>query len=183
MEPFASGYSAGHTFTLSFGQRRSRKFRRHASSRLPTMTPPGGRTPQRGSKPTSIQIGMSSWPGTTSTWCSSSRKTTAMRNRQLPRPAPARTYSAKSRWRRISRTPTGWWRKRGRPGLTLTVAFVSRFGKEADQAKQFVDSGILGTVLTARAFVGLAGIEEIGCPPGNGAMDGRPARGRGRCLD
>lgn len=52
-----------------------------------------------------------------------------------------------------------------RAGVDLTVAFVSRFGKEADRAKQIVDSGFLGQIVSARAFVGLAGIEEIGCPP------------------
>ena len=49
-------------------------------------------------------------------------------------------------------------------GVDLTVAFVSRFGKEAERAKQLVDSGMLGRIVSARTFVGLAGIEEIGCP-------------------
>jgi predicted dehydrogenase len=49
-------------------------------------------------------------------------------------------------------------------GVDLTIAFVSRFGKEAERAKQLVDSGVLGRIVNARAFVGLAGIEEIGCP-------------------
>lgn len=50
-------------------------------------------------------------------------------------------------------------------GVQGTAAFVSRFSKEADRAKQIVDSGVLGTVLFTRSIIGLAGIAEIGCPP------------------
>ena len=71
-----------------------------------------------------------------------------------------------------------------RAGVELTVAFVSRFGREADRARQFVDSGILGTILTARAFVGLAGIEEIGCPPAMARwMEDPRAGGGGAWID
>ena len=66
-----------------------------------------------------------------------------------------------------------------RAGVELTVAFVSRFGKEADRAKQLVDSGILGIILTARTFVGLAGIEEIGCPPAMARWMEDPVSGGG----
>jgi predicted dehydrogenase len=50
-------------------------------------------------------------------------------------------------------------------GVDGTAAFVSRFSKEADRAKQIVDSGVLGEILMTRSFIGLAGIAEIGCPP------------------
>lgn len=50
-------------------------------------------------------------------------------------------------------------------GVDGTAAFVSRFSKEADRAKQIVDSGVLGDVLFTRSIIGLAGIAEIGCPP------------------
>jgi predicted dehydrogenase len=49
--------------------------------------------------------------------------------------------------------------------VNLTVAFVSRFSQEAARAKKIVDSGILGDIVSARAIIGLAGVEEIGCPP------------------
>lgn len=50
-------------------------------------------------------------------------------------------------------------------GVQGTAAFVSRFSQEASRAKAIVDAGILGTVIHARSFIGLAGIREIGCPP------------------
>jgi predicted dehydrogenase len=50
-------------------------------------------------------------------------------------------------------------------GVEGTAAFVSRFSQEASRAKAIVDAGILGTVIHARSFIGLAGIREIGCPP------------------
>jgi predicted dehydrogenase len=49
--------------------------------------------------------------------------------------------------------------------VQLTTAFVSRFGQEAERAKRIVDTGILGDIVSARAIIGLAGVEEIGCPP------------------
>ena len=48
--------------------------------------------------------------------------------------------------------------------VELTVAFVSRFAQEAERAKQIVDSGILGDIVSARSIIGLAGLGEIGCP-------------------
>ena len=50
-------------------------------------------------------------------------------------------------------------------GVEGTAAFVSRFSQEASRAKAVVDAGILGTIIHARSFIGLAGIREIGCPP------------------
>src|SRR5260370_35368054 len=50
-------------------------------------------------------------------------------------------------------------------GVQGTAAFVSRFSQEASRAKAVVDAGILGTIIHARSFIGLAGIREIGCPP------------------
>jgi predicted dehydrogenase len=52
-----------------------------------------------------------------------------------------------------------------RAGVEGTAAFVSRFSQEASRAKAVVDAGILGTIIHARSFIGLAGIREIGCPP------------------
>jgi predicted dehydrogenase len=52
-----------------------------------------------------------------------------------------------------------------RAGVQGTAAFVSRFSQEASRAKAIVESGILGTVIHTRSFIGLAGIREIGCPP------------------
>lgn len=48
--------------------------------------------------------------------------------------------------------------------VELTTAFVSRFAQEAERAKQIVDSGILGDIVSARSIIGLAGLGEIGCP-------------------
>lgn len=50
-------------------------------------------------------------------------------------------------------------------GVDGTAAFVSRFSQEASRAKAVIDAGILGTIIHARSFIGLAGIREIGCPP------------------
>jgi predicted dehydrogenase len=50
-------------------------------------------------------------------------------------------------------------------GVEGTAAFVSRFSQEATRAKAVVEAGILGTIIYARSFIGLAGIREIGCPP------------------
>jgi predicted dehydrogenase len=64
-------------------------------------------------------------------------------------------------------------------GVDGTAAFVSRFSKEADRAKKIVDSGVLGTVLLTRGFIGLAGIAEIGCPPDMTEWMSDPALGGG----
>jgi predicted dehydrogenase len=50
-------------------------------------------------------------------------------------------------------------------GVEGTAAFVSRFSQEATRAKAIVDSGILGSIIHTRSFIGLSGIREIGCPP------------------
>jgi myo-inositol 2-dehydrogenase / D-chiro-inositol 1-dehydrogenase len=49
-------------------------------------------------------------------------------------------------------------------GVEGTAAFVSRFSKEASRAKAIVESGMLGTIIHTRSFIGLSGIREIGCP-------------------
>jgi myo-inositol 2-dehydrogenase / D-chiro-inositol 1-dehydrogenase len=63
--------------------------------------------------------------------------------------------------------------------VQLTVAFVSRFGQEADRAKKIVDTGILGNIVSARAIIGLAGVQEIGCPPDMAAWIEDPVKGGG----
>ena len=69
-------------------------------------------------------------------------------------------------------------------GVGLTVAFVSRFGKEAERAKRILDSGVIGDILSARAVIGLAGIEEIGCPPEMARwMEDPEAGGGGAWID
>ena len=50
-------------------------------------------------------------------------------------------------------------------GVEGTAAFVSRFSQEASRVKALVDAGVLGTIIHARSFIGLAGIREIGCSP------------------
>ncbi len=64
-------------------------------------------------------------------------------------------------------------------GVQLTVAFVSRFGQEAERAKRIVDTGVLGNIITARAIIGLAGVEEIGCPPEMARWIEDPVQGGG----
>ncbi len=65
-----------------------------------------------------------------------------------------------------------------------TAAFVSRFSKEASRAKAVVDSGLLGTVIHTRSFIGLSGIREIGCPPDMaGWMEDPVLGGRGAWID
>ncbi|QHW32747.1 Gfo/Idh/MocA family oxidoreductase [Paenibacillus rhizovicinus] len=51
-----------------------------------------------------------------------------------------------------------------RAGLRGTVGFCSRFIPEAERAKEVIDSGLIGRIISARAVIGLAGIQEIGCP-------------------
>jgi predicted dehydrogenase len=64
-------------------------------------------------------------------------------------------------------------------GVDGAAAFVSRFSKEADRAKQIVDSGVLGDILFTRSIIGLAGIAEIGCPPDMVAWMQDPVLGGG----
>ena len=63
--------------------------------------------------------------------------------------------------------------------VELTVAFVSRFAQEAERAKQIVDSGILGDIVSARSIIGLAGLGEIGCPADMVAWMEDPVTGGG----
>jgi predicted dehydrogenase len=49
-------------------------------------------------------------------------------------------------------------------GLRNTVGFCSRYIPEAERAKQIVDQGLLGKLISVQAVIGLAGIKEIGCP-------------------
>lgn len=63
--------------------------------------------------------------------------------------------------------------------VELTVAFVSRFAQEAERAKQIVDSGILGDIVSTRSIIGLAGLGEIGCPADMVAWMEDPVTGGG----
>jgi predicted dehydrogenase len=49
-------------------------------------------------------------------------------------------------------------------GLRNTVGFCSRYIPEAERAKQIIDRGLLGKLISVQAVIGLAGIKEIGCP-------------------
>jgi predicted dehydrogenase len=49
-------------------------------------------------------------------------------------------------------------------GLRNTVGFCSRYIPDAERAKQIIDQGLLGRVISVQAVIGLAGIREIGCP-------------------
>jgi predicted dehydrogenase len=49
-------------------------------------------------------------------------------------------------------------------GLPNTVGFCSRYIPEAERAKQIIDQGLLGKIISVQAVIGLAGIREIGCP-------------------
>jgi predicted dehydrogenase len=49
-------------------------------------------------------------------------------------------------------------------GLPHTVGFCSRYIPEAERAKQIIDQGLLGRIISVQAVIGLAGIKEIGCP-------------------
>ncbi len=48
--------------------------------------------------------------------------------------------------------------------LRNTVGFCSRYIPEAERAKQIIDQGLLGKIISVQAVIGLAGIREIGCP-------------------
>ncbi|GHO90461.1 hypothetical protein KSF_005090 [Reticulibacter mediterranei] len=48
--------------------------------------------------------------------------------------------------------------------IRFTVGFVSRYIPEAERARAIIETGTLGTILSARAMIGLSGIREIGCP-------------------
>jgi predicted dehydrogenase len=49
-------------------------------------------------------------------------------------------------------------------GLRNTVGFCSRYIPEAERAKQIIEEGLLGKIISVQAVIGLAGIREIGCP-------------------
>ena len=51
----------------------------------------------------------------------------------------------------------------GAPLVELCQA-VGRFAQEAERAKQIVESGILGDIVSARSRIGEVGLGEIGCP-------------------
>ena len=64
-------------------------------------------------------------------------------------------------------------------GVDGTVAFVSRFSKEASRAAQVMSSGAIGEVLFTRSFIGLEGLEEIGLPDDMVAWMADPGLGGG----
>lgn len=64
-------------------------------------------------------------------------------------------------------------------GVDGTAAFVSRFSQEATRAKAIVESGLLGTIIHTRSFIGLSGIREIGCPSDMADWMEDPALGGG----
>jgi predicted dehydrogenase len=64
-------------------------------------------------------------------------------------------------------------------GIRFTVGFVSRYIPEAERAKALIESGVLGTIASVRAIIGLAGIREIGCPPAMAAWMEDPVLGGG----
>jgi predicted dehydrogenase len=49
-------------------------------------------------------------------------------------------------------------------GLRNTVGFCSRFIPEAERAKEIIDQGFLGKIISVQSTIGLSGIKEIGCP-------------------
>jgi predicted dehydrogenase len=63
--------------------------------------------------------------------------------------------------------------------IRFTVGFVSRYIPEAERARAIIESGALGTILSARAVIGLAGIREIGCPEYMAAWMEDPIQGGG----
>jgi predicted dehydrogenase len=69
-----------------------------------------------------------------------------------------------------------------RAGLRHAVGFCSRFIPEAERAKEIIGAGMLGRLLSAKALIGLAGIEEIGCPDYMAAWMTDPVRGGGGAL-
>jgi predicted dehydrogenase len=69
-----------------------------------------------------------------------------------------------------------------RAGLRHAVGFCSRFIPEAERAKEIIGAGMLGRLLSAKAVIGLAGIEEIGCPDYMADWMTDPVRGGGGAL-
>ncbi|MCK9858657.1 Gfo/Idh/MocA family oxidoreductase [Paenibacillus sp. ATY16] len=66
-----------------------------------------------------------------------------------------------------------------RAGLRSTVGFCSRFIPEAERAKEVIDSGLIGKIIGVRSVIGLAGIQEIGCPDYMTSWMVDPVRGGG----
>jgi predicted dehydrogenase len=67
-------------------------------------------------------------------------------------------------------------------GLRHAVGFCSRFIPEAERAREIIDEGLLGKLLSAKALIGLAGIKEIGCPDYMVDWMADPVRGGGGAL-
>jgi len=67
-------------------------------------------------------------------------------------------------------------------GLRNTVGFCSRYIPEAERAKQIIDRGSLGQIISVQAVIGLAGIREIGCPGHMADWMEDPNRGGGGAL-
>src|ERR1700730_10941080 len=67
-------------------------------------------------------------------------------------------------------------------GLRNTVGFCSRYIPEAERAKQIIDGGLLGKIITVQAMIGLAWIREIGCPGYMADWMEDPIRGGGGAL-
>ena len=62
-------------------------------------------------------------------------------------------------------------------GLRHAVGFCSRFIPEAECAKEMINAGVLGKLLSTNALIGLAGIREIGCPDYMADWMADPVRG------
>jgi predicted dehydrogenase len=69
-----------------------------------------------------------------------------------------------------------------RAGLRHAVGFCSRYIPEAERAKEIIDAGMLGKLLSVKAVIGLAGIAEIGCPAHMTVWMTDPVRGGGGAL-
>lgn len=69
-----------------------------------------------------------------------------------------------------------------RAGLRHAVGFCSRFIPEAERAREIIDAGMLGRLLSTKALIGLAGIKEIGCPDYMADWMADPVRGGGGAL-
>ena len=69
-----------------------------------------------------------------------------------------------------------------RAGLRHAVGFCSRYIPEAERAKEIIDAGMLGKLLSVKAVIGLAGIAEIGCPDHMTEWMTDPLRGGGGAL-
>jgi predicted dehydrogenase len=67
-------------------------------------------------------------------------------------------------------------------GLRHAVGFCSRFIPEAERAREIINQGLLGKLLTIKALIGLAGIKEIGCPDYMAEWMADPVRGGGGAL-